>query len=142
MLYYCPEEIVFQCKTTIDCQCGGISNTLQANKEGTSKRQYENALLEKSDVRKLKNQWYRIIKQYSACFLTKETDRLPALSGLTGIFQQSELGSFAAVLWTEDLPPVVDMGGIWKSNFRQSICRAIVVVGFHQERKSSVLPPL
>jgi hypothetical protein len=101
VLYFCSEEIVFQCKSSITCQCGGISSYLEEEKKYTTKKQYQDALLEHGEPQ---YQWSRIVKQYSARYLTKETDRLPALSGLTGIFRDKELGDFVAGMWTKALP--------------------------------------
>jgi hypothetical protein len=101
VLYFCSEEIVFQCKSSISCQCGGISSYLEEGKKYTTKKQYQDALLEYGEP---KYQWTRIVKQYSARYLTKETDRLPALSGLTGTFRDKELGEFVAGMWTKSLP--------------------------------------
>ncbi|KAG4439969.1 hypothetical protein IFR05_004543 [Cadophora sp. M221] len=105
VLYYCADEIVFQCKSTLDCQCGRISTHMAEIGAKTAKQQYEAALMDTHDVRKLQVRWYRIIRQYSARNLTKESDRLPALSGLAGVFQSKDvLGRFLAGLWTHDLP--------------------------------------
>ncbi|KAL5322071.1 hypothetical protein ACEPPN_010040 [Leptodophora sp. 'Broadleaf-Isolate-01'] len=105
VLYYCADEIVFQCKANIDCQCGRISTHMAEIGDRTAKQQYEAALIDHRDAQNLQIQWYRIIKQYSARNLTKESDRLPALSGLAGVFQsKTVLGRFLAGLWTHDLP--------------------------------------
>jgi hypothetical protein len=101
VLYFCSEEIVFQCKSSISCQCGGISSYLEEGNKYTTKKQYQDALLEYGEPQ---YQWSRIVKQYSARYLTKESDRLPALSGLTGIFRDKELGGFVAGMWTKALP--------------------------------------
>jgi hypothetical protein len=101
VLYFCSEEIVFQCKSSISCQCGGISSYLEEGNKYTTKKQYQDALLEYGEPQ---YQWSRIVKQYSARYLTKESDRLPALSGLTGIFRDKELGEFVTGMWTKALP--------------------------------------
>ena len=104
ILYYCPEEIVFQCRTDIDCQCGEISSSLADRGSVTVKRQFEDSFLDDAYVRKVQFQWHRVVKQYSARYSTKESDRLPALSGLSRVFAEKRLGSFVAGLWTKDLP--------------------------------------
>jgi hypothetical protein len=101
VLYFCSDEIVFQCKSSISCQCGGISSYLEEEKKYTTKKQYQDALLEYGEPQ---YQWSRIVKQYSARYLTKESDRLPALSGLTGIFRNKGLDEFVAGMWTKALP--------------------------------------
>ena len=49
--------------------------------------------------------WYLLVKDYTLRFLTKSTDKLPALSGLAIVFQ-AEFGSgskYIAGIWTGDI---------------------------------------
>ncbi|KAF8852312.1 HET-domain-containing protein [Acephala macrosclerotiorum] len=47
--------------------------------------------------------WHIIVVEYTRCYLTKPTDKLPALSGLASIFQANTGYSYIAGLWQEDL---------------------------------------
>jgi hypothetical protein len=104
VLYYCPEEIVFQCKTKLDCQCGNLAHELSSRSFVTSKQRYNEVILIGDEMKSVELQWCRIVRQYSARHLTKEKDRLPALSGLTGAFKQRGLGNYVAGLWSGNLP--------------------------------------
>lgn len=55
--------------------------------------------------------WHRVIEQYSSLSLTKQTDRLPALSGLA-IRSSPVLGEYLAGLWKHSL--VSDL--LWRIN--------------------------
>ncbi|KAH8782076.1 heterokaryon incompatibility protein-domain-containing protein [Hyaloscypha finlandica] len=55
--------------------------------------------------------WHRVIEQYSSLSLTKQTDRLPALSGLS-IRSSPVLGEYLAGLWKHSL--VSDL--LWRIN--------------------------
>jgi hypothetical protein len=46
--------------------------------------------------------WRNIVTHYSRRSLTRETDKLPALSGLAAIFQRSQNLTYMAGLWHED----------------------------------------
>ncbi|CZR55669.1 uncharacterized protein PAC_05557 [Phialocephala subalpina] len=47
--------------------------------------------------------WHIIVVEYTRCYLTKPTDKLPALSGLASIFRANTGYSYMAGLWQEDL---------------------------------------
>jgi hypothetical protein len=98
VLYYGSREIAFQCREMMDCQCGRI-----AKDYNTSKRLYEMAKGKWSSPREIMKSWASTIEQYSFRQLTFETDRFPALSGLTDVFG-SQLGQSIFGLWTLNLP--------------------------------------
>jgi len=64
---------------------------------------------------KLRDNWYSIVEDYSSIFLTKEHDKLPALSSLAQRFQ-THFGSshYIAGMWTEHLPN----GLLWQNASR------------------------
>ncbi|KAH8654589.1 heterokaryon incompatibility protein-domain-containing protein [Tricladium varicosporioides] len=47
--------------------------------------------------------WYEMVKQYTACGLTKGEDKLPALSGLATAFSRRTGYTYYAGLWEQDL---------------------------------------
>jgi len=47
--------------------------------------------------------WLDLVSEFSALQLTRETDRLPALSGLACEFSDKALGSYVAGIWEHDL---------------------------------------
>lgn len=104
VLYFGPTEVTFQCKTTLDCQCGLIASELSSKSSSTTKMQYEKGFRNTTSESQIRPQWARVVQQYSGRHLTKETDRLPALSGLAKEFQQQGFGSYNAGLWTKDFP--------------------------------------
>lgn len=71
---------------------------------GTPKRMYERVRGRLSDLTGVRENWSFIVQQYSRRSLTRETDRFPALSGLTKAVEDRGLGRFVAGLWTENLP--------------------------------------
>ena len=100
VLYFESMEDSFQCRNMTDCQCGMMSKDAYSK---TVKRDYEMARLGSSDSGHTLSNWASIMSQYSSRRLTVETDRLPALSGLTKSFMKPDLGAFLAGLWQKDM---------------------------------------
>ncbi len=106
MLYCDSTELVFQCRQSIDCECGRIKNDFPSrfiDTVLTAKHEFETSREANVDTERLLTGWARIVTQYSARSLTKETDRLPALSGLAKTFEGRGLGLYVAGIWINDL---------------------------------------
>ena len=53
----------------------------------------------------LRGRWYELVEDYSTRCLTKENDKLPALSGLASKFKDHfPAGKYLAELWSSHLP--------------------------------------
>lgn len=60
----------------------------------------------------LRDKWYQIIEHYSSRFLTKEMDRLPALSGSASTFKEHFASScYLAGLWSGNIPSAL----LWRT---------------------------
>jgi hypothetical protein len=46
--------------------------------------------------------WHIVAEEYTRCYLTKQTDKLPALSGLASIFSANTGYTYLAGIWKED----------------------------------------
>ncbi|KAK0622473.1 heterokaryon incompatibility protein-domain-containing protein [Immersiella caudata] len=105
IVHYTAGELVWECKTGTDCQCGRVGRNLLP----TSRRDWADArtrLLKmeleaslKGDVRVVMDMWKLLVFQYTARTLTYQSDRLPALSGLAKRFARYEMGRYYAGLW-------------------------------------------
>ncbi|CAI9631242.1 unnamed protein product [Alternaria burnsii] len=60
--------------------------------------------------------WRNVVGQFSACVLTYEADRLPALSGIARTFSQRFDSSYAAGLWQDQMPKGLE----WCVHFQAS----------------------
>ncbi|QGI75163.1 hypothetical protein CEK25_000069 [Fusarium fujikuroi] len=56
-------------------------------------------------------EWNRLAQLYTGRYLTKQTDRILAISGLAQIFSPMRGGEYAAGLWVKDLPKTL----LWES---------------------------
>lgn len=121
VLHFCGQELVWECNEEIVCECTGLSTRFgpkeqfyrlihtddidlrNSGQSDTSSRHKERSTVSKK--------WHSIVEQYSSLQLTKETDRLPALSGLAK--QASPiLGDYFAGIWSDTL--VSDL--MWRVN--------------------------
>jgi hypothetical protein len=59
----------------------------------------------------LQSMWYKLVLGYSSRFLTKESDRLPALSGLTKQVQAAGLAPLVAGVLANNVHPWL----LWKA---------------------------
>ncbi|KAE9365557.1 HET-domain-containing protein [Stipitochalara longipes BDJ] len=116
---YTSSEIVWECKTVIDCQCKRMKiydeklsyeaiTYPREKSEGPSetlKLFFENQILtEDVSGKGLVLVWTNVVFHYSTLHLSNPNDRLPALSGLAKRFQfKGLLGDYVAGLWTEHL---------------------------------------
>ncbi|KAI9773031.1 MAG: hypothetical protein M1839_002232 [Geoglossum umbratile] len=101
ILYYTKNRLYWECQTLTtseDCKLmihknlrfGIINNGITTVKMGTQGLQ-------------LFNQWYLMVDSYTARKLTKDRDKLPALSGLATELQKRTHGHYLAGLWAEHL---------------------------------------
>lgn len=129
VIHFCKQEMVWECKTTTSCECSGSyspSNPIdQFSQLIGNETSIQRRLVSVLQTMRLMNRnrgpgddrrdssecWHDIVEQYSALKLTKETDRLPALSGLA---QRAShvLGVYVAGLWHETIAPNL----MWRVN--------------------------
>jgi hypothetical protein len=67
------------------------------------------------DKHQLLNDWYMVLQEFTKRFLTKSTDKLPALSGVAKVvhraFSSDASISYLAGLWSHDMPRAL----LWKT---------------------------
>ncbi|KAJ9661495.1 hypothetical protein H2198_001875 [Neophaeococcomyces mojaviensis] len=109
VLHVTAQELVWECRTTIDCECGRLEEvalngfpTLRGN-FGTL---YANEAEETSNtvVHILLRNWHYIVQWYSGCDLSFAQDRLLAVSGVARRLQLPVFGQYLAGLWECELP--------------------------------------
>ncbi|KUJ12377.1 uncharacterized protein LY89DRAFT_738165 [Mollisia scopiformis] len=101
-IYFTNAEVDWECSQDIQCFCGGIRNA--SREPATAFEMIQNSFTGEDLKHRERYKWMGIIERYSSRFLTKETDRLPALSALAQKFRTaSELGSYLAGNWTQGL---------------------------------------
>lgn len=107
--HFGARELVFECQNGYACECGGISRYSGLTSHNTSvKQEYRDALLGARDAAYT---WEAVVRGYTACALSFEQDRLPALSA-TARRLEGLLGAYRAGLWERMLPDAL----FWKGD--------------------------
>lgn len=70
-------------------------------------------------LEKQSNQWCMVIQMYSSAALTRESDKLVAISGLARAFQQAYGDEYIAGLWRHQLPPQL----VWACEIKHASLR-------------------
>jgi hypothetical protein len=123
-LYVCASELIWECKTLSDCECGTIEATKLDDRSlgGPSiasppsidrfikKRFFSEVLANRHSSQAIFDNWLRLCSQYSILQISKHTDRPVALAGLVKAIQHVLGGRMAAGMWEEDLPRAL----LWK----------------------------
>ena len=88
-----------ECNDGIDCECGGM-----VREGGPTLRQKFKSLLRDECARTRSDGWMQMVEQCTSRKITKQTDRLPTLSGVAKFLQGQGYGEYLAGLWKEHLP--------------------------------------
>ena len=108
VVHFTPTELMWECGDGVDCECDFIVEDFTS-----VKLLYGQVIVE--DLEPQFNQfstWCDLITAYTARNLTKDTDRLPAISALAKRMKTPKLGQYKAGLWTKHLSE----GLLWEVN--------------------------
>lgn len=112
MLHVHMEEMFWECKGCTICECGYLAwerdhldRNIWSPIGGTStlKGRMARAVHESTPVEYVHTIWLGVVEEYSMLAITKESDRLPALSGLAKILSQKLQTLYLAGLWESNL---------------------------------------
>jgi Heterokaryon incompatibility protein (HET) len=97
VLHFTASELLWECNSAFRCECRGLTH------QGEQTKQYHTAVFGRDEVQELAGRWGSIVQRYTSLALTKESDRLPALSGSAKQFlRPGTLGAYYAALWEND----------------------------------------
>ncbi|PVH76824.1 HET-domain-containing protein [Cadophora sp. DSE1049] len=105
-LHFHAEELVWECKSAVQCECQSLDRTYgfeQTGMQGWLKNFVTGSLHSNDSVEELGHVWLDLVSEFGALGLTHESDRLPALSGLASKFSDKCLGSYVAGIWEHDV---------------------------------------
>jgi hypothetical protein len=103
-LSFSSKELSWECQTASDCECGEQMRETQAGPGClyTSKLIHPNLMrLERPDIYDYWNSF--IVHQYTTRDLTRDSDKLIALSGVAALFQKNLPDRYIAGLWESDI---------------------------------------
>ncbi|PVH72003.1 HET-domain-containing protein, partial [Cadophora sp. DSE1049] len=102
ILHFTDSEVVFECLSGCDCECGGVLNEKYLksrfasfmSRSGKPRGKYEMSMWDG---------WTAIVNQYVRKDITYPIDILPALAGMASRVDCDELGRYVAGLWEKNL---------------------------------------
>ena len=100
-LSYRLEEMSWHCKLAIECECNAEPESQTWNL--LSWEDYSKGLSEAATMELTYHYWREVVNQYTRMDLSKESDRLPALSALAAKFQAKTKDIYLGGLWKNDL---------------------------------------
>jgi hypothetical protein len=95
-------EFVWRCETITMCCCSAHSKKVE-NRKARFKEEISYTGPPLPGEHQLTHAWTEVVKDYSKRLLTKDSDRLPALSGIAKRFQRVFGTEYVAGLWSEDM---------------------------------------
>lgn len=116
ILHFCGQELVWECTWQTECECGGVDDSFKGTLQkstlpvGTAQVEISSATSVKQ-LNLIPRDWKKLVRQYSMLQLTKDSDRLPALSGLAERISPF-LKPYLAGLWE----PTLEGDLLWKVN--------------------------
>ena len=94
MIHLARNEIYWQCRAMLSCECSELDDD--------PVKVTSDAWLS-PDKREMFQFWYRAVNIVIRRKLSRETDRLPCLSGLAALMYRNNAGDYLAGLWQDDL---------------------------------------
>ncbi|TVY30660.1 hypothetical protein LHYA1_G001152 [Lachnellula hyalina] len=112
-LHFHAEELIWECASGISCECSRLQNhkwgdpdgLLEQRKVDQLKMMYSSITSPEMTDPQVLETWLEFVTEYCTLKLTKQMDRLPALSGLASrVAQRLQSSEYLAGLWSQDLP--------------------------------------
>ncbi|TVY87515.1 hypothetical protein LAWI1_G005673 [Lachnellula willkommii] len=112
-LHFHAEELIWECASGISCECSRLQNhkwgdpdgLLEQRKVDQLKMMYSSVTAPETIGPQVLDTWLEFVTEYCKLKLTKQIDRLPALSGLASrVARRLPSSEYLAGLWSQDLP--------------------------------------
>lgn len=105
VLHFCKTDLVWECLESSSCHCGQWRPSEEVKQTFSSTAMHGTLERSGQPIRDagMPADWHEIIEQYSALHLTYESDRLPALAGLSDQTRYNQRGEYLAGCWKDSL---------------------------------------
>ncbi|KAF2654862.1 HET-domain-containing protein, partial [Lophiostoma macrostomum CBS 122681] len=124
------EELVWECKTNMRCECGALDDYYMRRAERLNTDELDQppdrnsthwlkSLFASIEMTQIANEricfiWLDLVSEFTRLDLTYEDDRLPALSGLAAKFLNRSMGDYFAGMWSATLNVSLLWESIWE----------------------------
>lgn len=112
-IHFHASELVWECNACVRCECTGLEKERNEHNQQTLSRHRQLETPFSLDAGERLYFWLSIVNEYCQLNLTKESDRLPALTGLASRFADQSTGKYYAGLWEHDLIRML----LWTLNY-------------------------
>jgi hypothetical protein len=129
-IHFHAEELVWECKTNMRCECGQLDDHYLKTAEHLNADHLEESpdsnsaswlksLFASVEMTNMASDgacliWLDLVSEFSRLDLTYEGDRLPALSGLAAKFLHCSMGDYFAGMWSQTLHLALLWESIWE----------------------------
>ncbi|KAL2015711.1 hypothetical protein VTK56DRAFT_4907 [Thermocarpiscus australiensis] len=107
IIHFTVGEVLWECNTLQRCECqttqSGTSGGFEGGFSGYAHHAQRSLYVDRGETATLVN-WGKVVEEFTRRGITKDTDRLPALSGLAKLTRSDATGDFVAGLWRSELP--------------------------------------
>ena len=97
ILHFTSTELIFECRTTLSCECTPVAKALPTIPGLVSKLP---SLKKKSKIYEL---WHHLVSEYTLRHLSHPSDKLPAISGIAHKFYAVTKSPYLTGMWTDNL---------------------------------------
>jgi hypothetical protein len=101
IVYFTGNELLWECTNARRCKC--LRSDLDTDRDDQHHGVLLRGVTRAQRPEFIYDEWWKILKEFTARNITHESDPLPALSGLAKFFQSYKTGEYLAGFWKEDI---------------------------------------
>ena len=105
IVHFTPRELMWECNHGVRCECGNWHGDVSNASALSPRARFRQALGPACKPEDRAEYWCKLVRAYMGRNLTKDADRLPAISALARQFRHHfGMGSYRAGIWTAFVP--------------------------------------
>lgn len=103
LIHFLPEEVRWECRATSKCECSLRDRGLRFREASYEMWSAGATPLPSDTLGRYYATWYLLVAEFSRRHLSEASDKLPAISGLAALIQETSGSKYLAGLWSDDL---------------------------------------
>ncbi|KAI8718082.1 HET domain-containing protein [Fusarium sp. LHS14.1] len=101
VVHFTKGELIWECKEASGCECQVTCESYLKTNDCRTKTDFMSF---RKGGRRTAVDWRMVVNEFTKRFITKDTDRLPALSGIAALVKTNASKDYVAGIWESDLP--------------------------------------